>query len=87
MTCPRPEIKSVFVLIVSYLSVLLQLAGGEWERIYSVPGAFNIAIFGLISVWLIFVQLQVLHTETHRSDNLQIESMSVTSEYVDEKAW
>ena len=38
-----------------------------------------------ISVRLIFVQVQVFDTETHRSDNLQIEIMSVTS-YVDETA-
>lgn len=47
----------------------------------------NIAISVFISVRLIFVQVQVIDTETHRSDNLQIEIMSVTSVYVDKTAW
>ena len=37
-----------------------------------------------MSVRLIFVKVQVFDTETDRSDNLQIEIMSVTSVCVDE---
>lgn len=47
----------------------------------------NIVISALISVRWIFGQVQVFDTETHRSDNLQIENMSGTSVYVEETAW
>lgn len=88
MTCPLPEMKSVFVLTVSSLKVLLQLEGrGEGGGDLFCAKCVNIAISVFISVRLIFVQVQVIDTETHRSDNLQIEIMSVTSVYVDKTAW
>lgn len=86
MTCPLPEMKSVFVLTVSSLRVLLQLEGQGGGDLFCAK-CVNIAISVFISVRLIFVQVQVIDTETHRSDNLQIEIMSVTSVYVDKTAW
>lgn len=86
MTCPLPEMKSVFVLTVSSLRVLLQLEGRGGGDLFCAK-CVNIAISVFISVRLIFVQVQVIDTETHRSDNLQIEIMSVTSVYVDKTAW
>lgn len=87
MTCPLPEMKSVFVLTVSSLRVLLQLEGRRGGGDLFCAKCVNIAISVFISVRLIFVQVQVIDTETHRSDNLQIEIMSVTSVYVDKTAW
>lgn len=87
MTCPLPEMKSVFVLTVSSLRVLLQLEGRGGGGDLFCAKCVNIAISVFISVRLIFVQVQVIDTETHRSDNLQIEIMSVTSVYVDKTAW
>lgn len=89
MACPLPEMKSVFVLTVSSLRVLWQLEGrgGGGGCDFFCAKCVNIAISVFISVRLIFVQVQVIDTETHRSDNLQIEIMSVTSVYVDKTAW